>query len=93
MAISAWGMILTVCHHGCCRAAASMVCVHPQLPEDVCRMLGIPPLQDIVSETVDAGQPLVYLDALEVTCGSILCQLTGTAVVQSLACAGSSVDL
>ena len=44
---------------GCCRAAASLVCVHPQLPEDVCRLLGIPPLQEVVSETVDVKQPLV----------------------------------
>ena len=56
-----------MCGSGCCRAAASLVCVHPQLPEDVCRMLGIPPLQEIVSETVDGKQPLVYLDALDVS--------------------------
>ena len=68
--IKASGMMLTTCQRGCCRAAASVVCVHPQLPEDVCRMLGIPPLQEVVSETVDTRQPLVYLDALAVISGS-----------------------
>ena len=52
---------------GCCRAAASLVCVHPQLPEDVCRLLGIPPLQEVVSETVDVKQPLEYVDTLDVS--------------------------
>ena len=52
---------------GRCRAAASVVCVHPQLPEDVCRMLGIPPLQEVVSEMADGKQPPVYLDALDVS--------------------------
>lgn len=47
-----------------------MVCVHPQLPEDVCRLLGIPPLLEVVSETVDVKQPLVYVDALDVSLSS-----------------------
>ena len=42
-----------------------MVCVHPQLSADICKMLGIPPLQDVVFETVDT--PLVYLDSLDVS--------------------------
>ena len=56
-----------VCRCGCRRAAASVVCVHPQLPEEVCRLLGIPPLQEVVSETVDVKQPLVYVDTLDVS--------------------------
>ncbi len=59
-----------MCQCNCCRAAASVVCVHPQLPEDVCRLLGIPPLQEVVSETVDVKQPLVYVDALDVSLSS-----------------------
>ncbi len=56
-----------MCQCGCCRAAASLVCVHPQLPEDVCRLLGIPPLQEVVSETVDVKQPLECVDTLNVS--------------------------
>lgn len=42
-----------------------MVCVHPQLSVDICKMLGIPPLQKVVFETVDT--PLVYVDSLDVS--------------------------
>ena len=44
-----------------------MAVVHPQLSADICHMLGIPPLQDIVSEAVDVGQPLDYLCSLDVS--------------------------
>ena len=44
-----------------------MAVVHPQLSADICHMLGIPPLQDIVSETMDVGQPLDYLCSLDVS--------------------------
>lgn len=47
-----------------------MVCVHPQLSVEMCRTLGIPPLQDVVSETLDVKQSLVFLDALDVGCKS-----------------------
>ena len=33
-------------------------------------MLGIPPLPEVVSEMVDAKQPLMYLDALDVSLNS-----------------------
>ncbi len=44
-----------------------MTVVHPQLSADICHMLGIPPLQDIVSETVDVGQPLDHVTSLDVS--------------------------
>ena len=53
-----------------CRLGGSVVCVHPQLSAEMCRMLGIPSLQDVVSETLDVKQPLVFLDALDVGCKS-----------------------
>ena len=44
-----------------------MTVVHPQLAADICHMLGIPPLQGIVSETVDVGQPLTHVSSLDVS--------------------------
>lgn len=50
-----------------------MVCVHPQLSVEICHMLGIPPLQDIVSETVDARQPLEFVESLDVSLPFVPC--------------------
>ena len=49
-----------------CRAAECVVCVHPQLPLDICRLLGIAALEDIAYESLDEKEPLQYCDTMQV---------------------------
>lgn len=42
------------------------MCVHPQLPLDICRLLGIAALEDIAYESLDEREPLQYCDTIQV---------------------------
>lgn len=49
------------------------MCAHPQLPQDICKLLGIAALEDIASETLDEREPLQYQATIQVrhqACGS-----------------------
>ncbi|BDA44284.1 probable Sacsin [Coccomyxa sp. Obi] len=51
---------LTCPPHLLSRAAECVVCAHPQLPIDICKLLGIAALEDIACETLDEREPLQY---------------------------------
>ena len=40
--------------------------VHPHVPLDISRRLGMPALEDVVTEQLDVGRPLQGLDAIQV---------------------------
>lgn len=42
------------------------MCAHPQLPLDMCQLLGTAALEDIACETLDEREPLHFLAAIQV---------------------------
>ncbi len=60
-----------------CRAAECVVCAHPQLPLDICKLLGIAALEDIACEMLDErapSEPLQYQATIQVrhqACGIV----------------------
>ena len=42
------------------------MCAHPQLPLDICKLLGIAALEDIAYETLDKREPLQYQATIQV---------------------------
>ncbi len=49
-----------------CRAAECVVCAHPQLPLDICQLLGITALEDIAFESLNEAEPLQYQNIIQV---------------------------
>ena len=49
-----------------CRAAECVVCAHPQLPLDICQLLGITALEDIAYENLNEAEPLQYQNIIQV---------------------------
>ena len=43
-----------------------MTFAHPQLPADICALLGIVGLEDAVFEVLDRSEPLEFRDSLQV---------------------------
>ena len=44
-----------------------MTFAHPQLPKDICALLGIAGLEDAVFEVLDQSEPLEFTDSLQVS--------------------------
>lgn len=49
-----------------CRAGHAATFAHPQLPKDICALLGIVGLEDAVFEVLDQSEPLEFVDSLQV---------------------------
>lgn len=61
------GAILSWIFIACRRVDLSKVTlVHPLVPSELCQKLGMPALEDVVTEQLDDRQPLQIIDSIQV---------------------------